>query len=80
MRVHLNAHQGIHRVVSKSHICIICNMSFITSSKLTEHLVNQHQSYASANVPAESTLVLPVDTSLKSSISQNKTMIPFYQL
>lgn len=59
MTTHLNAHQGIHRVVSKPHVCLICKMGFTKASKLAEHLANQHQSYTSANVPVES---LPIDS------------------
>lgn len=76
MTTHLNAHQGIHRVISKPHVCLICNMGFTKSSKLTEHLANQHNSYTSANVPA-TTLELPVDTVInKLPISQKQKDSP----
>lgn len=48
MMTHYKAHQGIHRVSSKTHICPICYSSFPKQSKLNEHLANQHQSYSAA--------------------------------
>lgn len=39
---HYKAHQGIHRVNSKSHVCPICYASFPKAAKLNEHMSHQH--------------------------------------
>lgn len=51
MTTHLKAHQGIHRVHSKNHICPICNEAFNRQEKLNGHLANQHGTVATTSIP-----------------------------
>lgn len=56
MMTHFKAHQGIHRVSSKSYMCPICNLGFPKPSKLNEHLAAQHNTCTSANSSSQSKL------------------------
>lgn len=49
MMTHFKAHQGIHRVSTKSHTCPICNLGFPKQLKLNEHLAAQHNTCTSSN-------------------------------
>lgn len=47
---HFKAHQGIHRVYNKTHVCPICDVSFQRKIKLNEHLANAHGTMIETNV------------------------------
>lgn len=42
MRTHFNTHQGIHRVQTKNHKCILCNQAFARRERLSKHLMQEH--------------------------------------
>lgn len=46
---HFKAHQGIHRVYNKTHVCPICDVSFQRKIKLNEHLTNAHGTMIESN-------------------------------
>lgn len=48
---HFKAHQGIHRVYNKTHVCPICDVSFQRKIKLNEHLTNAHGTMIEYNNP-----------------------------
>lgn len=42
MKTHFNTHQGIHRVQTKNHKCILCNEAFARRERLSKHLMQEH--------------------------------------
>lgn len=42
MKTHYNTHQGIHRVQTRNHKCIICYEAFPRREKLNKHLRQDH--------------------------------------
>lgn len=42
MKTHFNAHQGIHRVQTKNHKCILCDQAFARRERLSKHLMQEH--------------------------------------
>lgn len=54
---HFKAHQGIHRVYNKTHVCPICDVSFQRKIKLNEHLTNAHGTMIESNVNTETNLM-----------------------
>lgn len=51
MTTHYKAHQGIHRVHHKGHVCPICNQAFSRQDKLDAHLASQHSSANNVTKP-----------------------------
>lgn len=42
MKTHFNTHQGIHRVQTKNHKCLLCNQAFARPERLRKHLMQDH--------------------------------------
>lgn len=42
MKTHFNTHQGIHRVQTKNHKCILCDQAFARRERLSKHLMQEH--------------------------------------
>lgn len=43
MKTHFNTHQGIHRVQTKNHKCILCDQAFARRERLSKHLMQEHE-------------------------------------
>lgn len=42
MKTHYNTHQGIHRIQTKNHKCILCEEAFARRERLRKHLIQDH--------------------------------------
>lgn len=56
MMTHFKAHQGIHRVNTKTYSCPICKITFPRQVTLNEHLAAQHNTWTFSNQPTSSNL------------------------
>lgn len=68
---HFKAHQGIHRVYNKTHVCPICEVSFQRKIKLNDHLQNAHGMIETINT--ETNTINPFEKGL---VPQQAIIIP----